>query len=114
MLALLLIYFVGKSFYDLAKNHNKSEWGFAILGVISYYAGTVIGGILIVLFYELILVQSIDEVNEYLLSAMSIPVGILACWGFYKILQSSWSKTPKAQPMDDVLDSHLTNNNRPQ
>jgi hypothetical protein len=35
MLGLILIYFVGKAFYDLAGLHGKSQWGFAILGIVS-------------------------------------------------------------------------------
>ncbi len=35
MIELVLIFFVGKAFYDLAGRHKKHQWGFAILG--SYY-----------------------------------------------------------------------------
>jgi len=38
MLGLLLIYFIGKYFYDLAILHEKSKWGWAVIGVVSYYA----------------------------------------------------------------------------
>ena len=37
MLGLLLIYWIGKKYYELATEHNRSPWGYAILGVFVYY-----------------------------------------------------------------------------
>ena len=34
MLGLLLIYFIGKYFYDLAAEFEKNKWLYAILGVV--------------------------------------------------------------------------------
>ena len=48
MLGLILIYFIGKRFQDLAKTYDNHKWGFAIAGVATYYIGTFIAGILIV------------------------------------------------------------------
>lgn len=39
LLALILIFFVGKAFYEFAERHNESRCGFAIVGVGTYYAG---------------------------------------------------------------------------
>ena len=44
LLGLILISFVGKAFYDLAGLHGKSQWGFAILGIATYYAGIMTAG----------------------------------------------------------------------
>ncbi len=93
MLGLLLLYFAGKAFYDLAQEHGRSRWGFAILGVLSYYAGLFIGGIIVTLIYEFGLSKSIEEVNEILVSLMALPFGVVICWGFYNILKSAWSKS---------------------
>jgi hypothetical protein len=106
MIGLLLIYFVGKYFYDLAGQHNKSKWGFAILGIISYYVGTFIGGIVIALMFEFFLETSLDDFSEIVLGIMAIPMGVLACWGFYKVLENLWSKTPTSNTTD-VLDQDL-------
>lgn len=112
MLGLILLYFAGKAFYDLAGRYEKKQWLFAILGVVSYYAGLFLGGILIALFYEVVLEKSIDGVNEFLLSLLAVPIGILVCWGFYNYLLNRWDNedTPQA-PVDssDVLDADLIN-----
>jgi hypothetical protein len=37
---------------------------------------------------------------------MALPVGVLSCWGLYKILQNQWSKAP-IQKDSEVLDRDL-------
>ena len=34
MLGIVLWYFIGKSFADLADDYGKSRWGYGILGVV--------------------------------------------------------------------------------
>ena len=107
MLGLVLLYFVGKAFYDLAGLNNKGQWLYAILGVGSYYAGLIIGGVLIAIGYELF-IGSVDEVNDTLLSIFALPLGVLACWGFYRLLKNRWEKEQAiADSADEVLDVHL-------
>ena len=111
MVGLILLYFVGKAFYDLAGLNSKSQWLYAILGVGSYYAGLIIGGVLIAIGYELFL-GSIDEVNDTLLSFLALPIGVLACWGFYRILKSRWEKKETvSDSAEEVLDAHLIDKN---
>ena len=110
MIGLILLYFVGKAFYDLAGLHNKNEWLYAVLGVGSYYAGIIVGGFLTAIGYELY-GESIDEVNETLLGILALPIGVLACWGFYRNLKSRWEKSKTfSGPTGDVLDAHLIDN----
>ena len=106
MIGLLLVYFIGKYFYDLAGQYNKSKWGFAVLGVISYYLGTFIGGVVVGLLFEFVLEISVEDFPELVLGLMAIPIAILVCWGFYKLLQSQWSK-PSASSTGDILDQNL-------
>ena len=102
MLGLVLLYFAGKAYFDLAARHEKSKWGFAILGVVSYYAGLFIGGILIAFLYAL---STGDEMNELALTVCSIPVGVLTCWGLYKFLEKKWNQPDPKFVSEDVLDS---------
>lgn len=95
MLGIIFIYFIGKYFYNLAGDYDKSVWGFAILGVLSYYAGTFIGAFFLVIVGDLTGAFIFDESNELVLSLISIPFGILSCWGFYKILERNWGKEEK-------------------
>jgi hypothetical protein len=87
MIGLLLIYFLGKYFYDLAERFDKSKWGFAVLGVVSYYVGTFIGGILLFLFYEIFMTAAIIELNDWVLNLLALPFGLLAAFGLYKFLE---------------------------
>lgn len=109
MLGIILIYFVGRKFYQLAFDHDKSKWGFAIAGVAVYYAFTFISAFVIALLLEISSPGYITESNEMWLGMLGIPIGVLACWGFYKILENNWSKSRiEAQP--DTLDGGMINN----
>lgn len=92
MLGLLLIYFIGKTFYTLAGNYDKNQWAFAILGVITYYTGTFIGGICIGLYYEVYLSTPFEELGNFKLGLITLPIGLLFCWGLYIVLKKKWSK----------------------
>lgn len=106
MLGLLLIYFIGKNFFDLAGKYNKHQWGYAIVGIAAYYFGIFLGAILIGIGIELWGAISIDNVNETLFGIMSIPFGILACYGLYKLLDRYWKHKP-TQLNPDILDEEL-------
>src|SRR5687768_11217669 len=107
MLGLVLLYFAGKAYYDLAATHGKSKWTFAIIGVVSYYAGLFIGGIGVGVVYEVVSPGSLEETNEMWLGVIAIPLGILTCWGLYKMLQSNWSKASKRVMPEGILDAEL-------
>lgn len=103
MLGLILIYFIGKAFFDLAGEYNKSEWGFAILGIISYYFGTFIGGIILVMIGTFTGSDFFETSHRIILSLLSMPFGLLVCWIFYRILSSEWKyKSGKNSVGDDV------------
>ena len=106
MIGILLIYSIGRSFYDLAGRHDKAQWGFAILGVLAYYAGTVIGGLLIGVF-ALLAEIDIEGTSDLAFSLMAMPIGLLACWGLHKLLAYQWSKQPDLFGSDDVLDANI-------
>lgn len=107
MLGLLLIYFIGKYFYDLAHEYGKSRWGYAILGVVSYYAGEIIGGAMLGIAIAFG-AEGLANVPELVLGLITVPVGILTCWGTYKLLQRQWQKSALLH-RGDTLDSDLIN-----
>ncbi|MDC9721492.1 MAG: hypothetical protein PSN34_01800 [Urechidicola sp.] len=92
MLGLLLIYFIGKHFADLATEYNKKKWQYAILGIATYYAGTFVAGVIIAIIYELFLIQSIDDISDLILGLMAMPFGILSCVGVYYLLKKNFKK----------------------
>ncbi|WP_299126135.1 hypothetical protein [uncultured Winogradskyella sp.] len=92
MLGLLLLYWIGKYFYKLAEEYNKSKWGFSILGIAVYYAGIILAsfttGIVIGIFYP----QMLENTNETVLGLFMLPFGILSCYLLYIILEKTWKK----------------------
>jgi hypothetical protein len=108
MLGLFLIYFIGKAFYQLAFEFEKNNWGFAILGIISYYAGTFIGGIILGIIGLLANSDFMETMPNLAINLIALPFGLLACWGFYKILENRWSR-PKTVNPSDTLDSTFLN-----
>ncbi len=110
MLGLILIYFLGKYFYDLAEQHKRHAWGHAILGVVVYYAGSFIAAFFIGVIMEFSSPGSIDSFNEYALGLMALPFGLLAAWGLYKYLEKRFKNvyTPSDDSSDILDDEFLT------
>ncbi|MEZ4772635.1 MAG: hypothetical protein R3D00_05575 [Bacteroidia bacterium] len=102
MLGLALLYFIGKQYYELADDYDKSKWGYAILGVVSYYIGTFIGGILIAIAYELWSSISIEQENSFIFNLIVLPFGILSCVALYQILKKNWEKNKTVE--EDIID----------
>jgi len=102
MLGLLLIYFIGKFFYELAQDYNKHRWLYAILGIIIYYVSGFIFGIILFVVGGFIGLGINWE--GYGINLLALPVGILADYGFYKYLESKWKKaeTISANEIDDI------------
>lgn len=108
MLGLLLIYFIGKYYYQLALQHNKNAWGYAILGVIVYYGTTFLSGFLFAFAYMEMGNDSIDSGTELLLTVLSIPIGILGAFILYKVLEKSWKNSISDSFNSDILDQDLS------
>jgi hypothetical protein len=109
MIGLLLLYFIAKPFYALAGEHNKSQWGFAILSIVVYYAGYLGGAFVMGIVLAIVdpsLVGDISGITEIVFSLIAIPFGLLACWIFYRILLKQWDKVQEI-PEGEVLDSNL-------
>jgi len=106
MIGLFLIYFIGKKFYELAHDYNKNRWGFAILGIISYYAGTFIAGVLLGIIGLLIESNFVETTPKIILGLIGVPFGLLGSWVFYKLLVSQWNKQVTLKS-NDTLDGNL-------
>ncbi len=109
MLGLVLLYFVGREFYRLAEQFGKSKWLFAILGIMSYYAGLFLGGIIVALIFAIISPDAFYEetYNELLLSLLALPIGLLSCWIFYRVLKKIWEGVELKTSNTDILDDDL-------
>jgi hypothetical protein len=104
MLGLLLIYWIGKWHYKLAEEFNKSKWGFAILGVVTYYGFVFISAFVIVFAAASSGAEWVYTTDERLLGLIGVPFGLLATWGLHALLKSQWKKqdTSSEQLLDDV------------
>jgi multisubunit Na+/H+ antiporter MnhB subunit len=106
MIGIVLIYFIWKAYYELARKYNKHKWGIAILGIAGYFLGLLIGIVLIALTLEFLLSESIEDYSDNVLGLMSLPVAILFCWLLYIFLDNQWNK-PSRTINDEVLDGEL-------
>jgi hypothetical protein len=104
MLGLLLLYFLGKKFYELAREHGRSRWGFAILGIATYYVGTIIAGVLFILLGAYM--GAFSNLPEIVINLLSIPFGLLSAWLLYRMLERSWINA-QTSTESDVLDQNL-------
>lgn len=94
---MLLIYFIWKYYTELAKNYNiEKVWPFILLGVVVYYAGNFLGGIIIGL-AAIALDINIEETSDVVINLMALPMGILCSYLLYKYLEKKW-KTQYVNP----------------
>jgi hypothetical protein len=108
MLGFLLLYYVGKPFYSLAEEHQKSAWGYAILAIITYYVGISITGLLLGVAITLFSSIDINGINEYVLGIMCIPGGLLLAWLLYRFLYNRWDNTYANQDDNpNILDQNF-------
>ena len=93
MLGVVLIYFIGKRFFYLARKYNQKEWLFAILGVAAYYAVGTAFVVFLALMDFYVFAWGFDWDNRYGMNMLVLPSGLLACWGLYRFLESKWKKS---------------------
>jgi uncharacterized membrane protein HdeD (DUF308 family) len=102
MLGILLLYWIGKYFYKLAEEYNKNKWVFAIIGIVTYYAGIIIFSFAIGIILELVSPGAIDSIDDTLLGVMMLPFGILSCYLLYKYLDKTWEKNLPVNEIDQI------------
>jgi len=104
MLGILLLYWIGKYFYKLAEAHDKSKWGFTILGIVVYYAGIVVLGLILGIVLEIFALGYFETMNDIVLNLVALPVGILSCYLLYKYLDKTWEKNApsKNNSIDEI------------
>ena len=104
MLGLIIVFFIGKYFYQLGGKYEKSKWGVAVLGVVAYYFGSiVIGGVSIGLAH-FIFEFDMDFNNSTMLGILAIPFGILFAYLVHWLLEKKWKKNKEleAVSIDDI------------
>lgn len=113
MLTIIIICFIGLQYYRLAEEFHKEKWGFAILGVLSYYGGIYLLGFIIAVIMDILSSGFIDAVYKVLFNINEIPftayymfpLGVLTSYVLYRWLQRKWEK----EMIDEEVD--ITQNN---
>ena len=100
-IVIILFYYIWKKFADLAFRYNHKKWVFGALGIVVYYAGTAIVGIIIG-FLSGILDFVINWENDLLMSIIALPFGLATCYGTYYFLEKKWEK--EVVVMDSIDD----------
>jgi len=101
MLGILLIYWIGNSFYTLAKYKGKSEWGFAFAGVGVYYGAQIFIWLLIYILEDAMI---ISVYNNIALRFVPVVLSGLLTYLFYEYLKKTWSAQPAKESNPDILD----------
>ncbi len=102
MLGLFLIFFIGKYYYELAQDYYKHRWLYGIFGIIVYYIGTAIGGVILG-FLDLIFAWNFDWENSLFLGFLALPFGIAATYAIYSLLKKKW-KNEVVVVKDEIQD----------
>jgi hypothetical protein len=104
MLSLIFILFVARAFYFMAEHYRKNKWGYAVVGVISFYAGA--------LSVTLIL-DSAGFDDQLLAAVVGSAVGIVTCRLTYVYLRKEWRQSMGViKNTGTPLDSDLMANDR--
>jgi hypothetical protein len=106
MLGIIFIYWVGKKYYYLAIKNEKNKWIYSILGIVIYYLGTIIGVFIFSIILPKILNHSLSNEENLGLNYLSIPVGFLFTWLFYKFLVYKWENNFYYKN-SEILDENL-------
>ena len=102
MLGILLIFFIGKYFYELAQDYYKHRWLYGVLGIVVYYFGTMIGGFMVAILSELF-GWNINFESSLTLTFIAIPSGLIFAVIFYFLLQRNW-KNSVIEVKDEIQD----------
>ncbi len=105
MLDLIIIFFLGRSFYQLAQEHDKNPWPYAILAGVIYYATAFCTGI------GLALVSGVESIDSTFFTIMAVLLALifalLMCALTYRLLENRWKKAPKPPLGGNILDDEM-------
>lgn len=91
MLGFVIIFFIGKFYYELAQEYYKKRWLYGILGIIIYYSGTVIGTFILGTLDELINL-GINWGSSYNLLLIQLISGMGSAGLCYFVFWRKWKK----------------------
>ncbi|MCX2742986.1 hypothetical protein OO013_03865 [Mangrovivirga sp. M17] len=108
MLGFIFLFWIGKYFYNLAERFGRSKWGYAILGIVVYYTGTIIGGFLLGISEVIFGTTFFTDLPDIVFNLIALPFGLIFNYILYKILENAWEKRGKIDDLD-TLDGGMIN-----
>lgn len=107
MIGIILLLIIGGLFYKLAEKYGKNKLGFGLLGVVIYYGGTFIYGIVYgIIYFTINPYASEDDLDITFLQLTAILAGIIFSFVFYYLFERNWKKNKKAEKrvinIDDI------------
>lgn len=90
-LGYIFLFYVGFYFYRLAENHNKNKWVFAIIGVATYFLGTILYPLYLRIFNS----EIIEDFDISSISLKSFLIGFLFVFLLFQILSFVWNRKKK-------------------
>lgn len=101
---IIFIIIAGKYFMQLAEQYGKSKWGYAVLGIISYYGAAFLFalgyGFILGLFFP----DQFDVLDGSMLILLAVAFGLVVCIILYQILRRKWKREAKMIPSKNVID----------
>ncbi len=106
MLGIFIIYWIGRKFYDLAAIHNRSPWGWAILGVVVYYGTQLLFGMLAYLASPSTF-DNMDKGSELMFNLVGVAVGALVWYVFLQYITKKWENESEQtyENINDKIDN---------
>ncbi len=101
MLTIIPIYLFGKSYYDLAKMHNRNAWLYAVLGGVIFLGSQFLLGFLIGII--MVITETNLDIPSIVLSLIAIAFGALVAYGIQHLLKRNWERKPKDE-FSELLD----------
>lgn len=100
-MALVVLYLIGKPFYNSAAQNDKNKWLFAQFGILVFFIG---GALLSSLVTLLLMVANIarSPENETIIAYSTLFAGMFCHWTFKRFLVRHWNK--KRDSDDTILD----------
>ncbi|MBI3239206.1 MAG: hypothetical protein HYZ43_10260 [Flavobacteriia bacterium] len=106
IISLILTIAIGRLFFSLAHDHDRSAWGFAILGGGVFLGSQLIFGV--ILGIVLALTGNMDLLTTtsgtLMISLVGLVISAVSCWILFALLKRSWIKNPKSKKRDDLID----------
>lgn len=102
LIGLFVIFFIGKSFYNLAKKNNRHLLGYTLLGIGVYFGSQFVFGFLAGVVFLLSGLEYGYE-TEMILALIGFVLGLLCVWLLHYLLKRNWEGNPK-KSNDELLD----------